>query len=174
MLSLIACILYCICAHRNCQLLLKCVRLYLRLNPNGYSNARYVHFYCVYCKFQSCNNCNVLSLYISDLHFNVFETFCVSDTETLKAMLTRQDVMAKNIQEILLRLNQTGGASQGPETPIEIHVAQSLEELAVKTERASVLQDLFKIHLNCLSRCSQSQKWRSHKRSITSNSVTQI
>ncbi|XP_077081855.1 uncharacterized protein LOC143735568 [Siphateles boraxobius] len=42
--------------------------------------------------------------------------------ETLKALLTRQDVMAKNIQEILLRLNQTGGASQGPETPIEIDV----------------------------------------------------
>ncbi|KAK7165376.1 hypothetical protein R3I94_003667 [Phoxinus phoxinus] len=64
--------------------------------------------------------------------------------ETLKAMLTCQDVMAKNIQEILLRLNQTGGASQGPETPIEIDVAQSLEELAClrgKTERASGLQE---------------------------------
>lgn len=74
----------------------------------------------------------MLSLHFvhSDLHFNVFETFCVSETETLKAMLTRQDVMAKNIQEIL-RLNQTGGARQGPETHIEINVAQYLEELAV-------------------------------------------
>lgn len=58
--------------------------------------------------------CYLCTLYISDLHFNVFETFCVSETETLKAMLTRQDVMAKNIQEIL-QLNQTGARVQRPQ-----------------------------------------------------------
>ncbi|CAM4558638.1 unnamed protein product [Leuciscus chuanchicus] len=59
-------------------------------------------------------------------------------------MLTRQDVMTKNIQEILLRLNQTGGASQGLETSIEIDVAQSFGRtccLGGKTERASGLQE---------------------------------
>jgi len=85
--------------------------------------------------------CYLCTLYVSDLHFNVFEIFCVSETETLKTMLTRQDVMSKNIQEILLRLNQIGGASQGPETPIEIDVAQSLEELAVLEAKLKDLPD---------------------------------
>ncbi|XP_039503100.1 uncharacterized protein LOC120459743 [Pimephales promelas] len=61
--------------------------------------------------------------------------------ETLKTMLTRQDVMSKNIQEILLRLNQIGGARPGPETPIEIDVAQSLEELAVLEAKLKDLPD---------------------------------
>ncbi|KAL0967955.1 hypothetical protein UPYG_G00260300 [Umbra pygmaea] len=51
--------------------------------------------------------------------------------ETLRVMMQRQDVLAANQQEILLQLNQMGGARQDLGTPIELDVARTLEELAV-------------------------------------------
>ncbi|KAK7123217.1 hypothetical protein R3I94_020116 [Phoxinus phoxinus] len=94
--------------------------------------------------------------------------------ETLKAMLTCQDVMAKNIQEILLRLNQTGGASQGPETPIEIDVAQSLEELAVLEAKLKELPDYKKRlthHLCLIGGANPGEATRRIMRAVASSSV---
>ncbi|KAK7128323.1 hypothetical protein R3I94_016783 [Phoxinus phoxinus] len=94
--------------------------------------------------------------------------------ETLKAMLTRQDVMAKNIQEILLRLNQTGGTSQGPETPIEIDVAQSLEELAVLEAKLKELPDYKKRlthHLSLIGGANPGEATRRIMRAVASSSV---
>ncbi|XP_039539681.1 uncharacterized protein LOC120487547 isoform X3 [Pimephales promelas] len=94
--------------------------------------------------------------------------------ETLKTMLTRQDVMSKNIQEILLRLNQIGGARPGPETPIEIDVAQSLEELAVLEAKLKDLPDYKKRlthHLSLIGGANPGEVTRRIMRAVASSGV---
>ncbi|KAK7130351.1 hypothetical protein R3I93_019852 [Phoxinus phoxinus] len=81
--------------------------------------------------------------------------------------------MAKNIQEILLRLNQTGGASQGPETPIEIDVAQSLEELAVLEAKLKELPDKKRLthHLSLIGGAKPGEATRRIMRAVASSSA---